>query len=226
MPATAGGSTSGSSTSVTTSDRPRKRRVARTNAVGVPSPMIRRFATRFVRAVTRSASCTVWSPQQAGHVAQRHLGEQRDDRHREERQRHADAQREQDGQAEPPGARSRPRRAAGRRRQLARGRRCVEISDVLSVPQLGGRPKPAAFSRPRPRVRAHLRDERGRTAGVGAAALDPADLVADRRLGVARQPDACRCDPRRSCRRSRTRSRRPPSRARPSTRCSRRSAPS
>ena len=49
MPATAGGSTSGSSTSVTTSERPRKRRRAMSHAVGVPKPRISALAMRLVR---------------------------------------------------------------------------------------------------------------------------------------------------------------------------------
>ena len=40
MPATAGGSTSGNSTSVTASECPGKRRLASTNAAGVPNTTI------------------------------------------------------------------------------------------------------------------------------------------------------------------------------------------
>ena len=56
MPATAGGSTSGSSISVTTRSRRRDRRVAAQYAVGVPSTRIRASAMRFVSNVTTSAS--------------------------------------------------------------------------------------------------------------------------------------------------------------------------
>ena len=69
IPATAGGSTSGSSTSVTTSARPGKRRRAMSHAVGVPKPRISALATRFVRSVTASASRTAGSREQPGHVA-------------------------------------------------------------------------------------------------------------------------------------------------------------
>ena len=56
MPATAGGSTSGSSTNVTSNALPRKRRVARRYAVGVPNTTMSNMATTLVSAVTRSAS--------------------------------------------------------------------------------------------------------------------------------------------------------------------------
>ena len=56
MPATAGGSTSGSSTAVTRSARPRKVRVASKYAAGVPKRRISAFATRLVFRLTTSAS--------------------------------------------------------------------------------------------------------------------------------------------------------------------------
>src|SRR5437870_5941174 len=61
-PATAGGRTSGSSTRLTTSDRPRKLRVARTNARGVPRARMNACAISVVLAVTTSASRTAGSP--------------------------------------------------------------------------------------------------------------------------------------------------------------------
>ena len=66
MPATAGGSTSGSSTSVTTSARPGNRRRAMNHAVGVPKPRISALAMRFVRTVTASASRTAGWPSRLG----------------------------------------------------------------------------------------------------------------------------------------------------------------
>ena len=56
MPATAGGSTSGSSTAVTRRARARKEREAITYAAGVPKRRISTFATRVVFTVTTSAS--------------------------------------------------------------------------------------------------------------------------------------------------------------------------
>ena len=107
MPATAGGSTSGSSTSVTTSARPRKRRVARNHAVGVPKPRIRALAIE-VRPrgdLERVAHRRV--AEQVRDVAQRHLGEERDERDREEREQDARAERQQRGERAPRGTHSR-----------------------------------------------------------------------------------------------------------------------
>ena len=56
MPATAGGRTIGSSTSVIASDRPGKRRVARTYAVGVPNSRISDLRDERRLEVTMSAS--------------------------------------------------------------------------------------------------------------------------------------------------------------------------
>ena len=58
MPATAGGSTSGSSTSVIASERPGKRRVAIRYAVGVPKTRISNCAIRLVLRLTTKASLT------------------------------------------------------------------------------------------------------------------------------------------------------------------------
>ncbi len=58
MPATAGGSTIGNSTSVTTSDRPRNRRVAKKYAVGVPNARIATCEITIVFRLTTSASFT------------------------------------------------------------------------------------------------------------------------------------------------------------------------
>ncbi len=66
MPATAGGRTSGSSTTVTSSARPRKRLVARKYAAGVPNSRIAALATSVVRAVTFSASRTTGSSSRPG----------------------------------------------------------------------------------------------------------------------------------------------------------------
>ena len=56
MPATAGGRTRGSSTTVTTTSRRRVSRVAIQYAAGVPKARMRIIETRFVLAVTMSAS--------------------------------------------------------------------------------------------------------------------------------------------------------------------------
>ena len=69
MPATAGGSTSGSSTSVTTSARPGNRRRAMNHAVGVPKPRISALAMRFVRSGDRERVLDRRLAQQARDVA-------------------------------------------------------------------------------------------------------------------------------------------------------------
>ena len=61
MPATVGGSTSGSSMSVIATVRPRKRRVPRKYAAGVPTSRITASAIAFVVAVSTSASRTAGS---------------------------------------------------------------------------------------------------------------------------------------------------------------------
>src|SRR3954447_2667953 len=70
VPATAGGRTSGSSTSVTSTERPRKRRVASTYAVGVPNTRMSACARRVVLRLTTSASVTTgfptWATSRAG----------------------------------------------------------------------------------------------------------------------------------------------------------------
>ena len=58
IPATAGGSTSGSSINVTTSARPRKRRLATRYASGVPNSKISACAIADVLKLTISASVT------------------------------------------------------------------------------------------------------------------------------------------------------------------------
>ena len=69
MPATAGGSTIGSSTSVTSAPRPRKRRASR-YASGVPSTRIAACAIALVSRLTTSASVTTgfesWSTSRPG----------------------------------------------------------------------------------------------------------------------------------------------------------------
>ena len=62
MPATAGGSTSGSSSSVITTERPGNRRVARRYAAGVPTTSRITSASPFTSAEMRSASCTTFVP--------------------------------------------------------------------------------------------------------------------------------------------------------------------
>ena len=109
MPATAGGSTSGSSTRVIASERPRNAVEASRYATGVPMTTIRTLATAFVRAVTAIASRTAGSAEEVRDAVERHLGEQRDDRQREEGQRDARGEREQ--HREGGAARARPRRA-------------------------------------------------------------------------------------------------------------------
>ena len=70
IPATAGGRTSGSSTSTTSSERPRKRRVARRYAVGVPSRSTSACAIALVFRLTTSASVTTgresWATRSVG----------------------------------------------------------------------------------------------------------------------------------------------------------------
>ena len=58
MPATAGGSTSGNSTSVMQSERPGKRRLASRYAVGVPKSSTSACAIKVVLKLTISASVT------------------------------------------------------------------------------------------------------------------------------------------------------------------------
>ena len=62
IPATAGGSTIGSSTSVITTNRPRNERVARRYAAGVPTTTITRIAIAVVSKLSRSASVAAGSP--------------------------------------------------------------------------------------------------------------------------------------------------------------------
>ena len=62
IPATAGGSTSGSSTSVITAARPRKRRVASSHAAGVPTSTISASAAVEQSRLRRSASRDPSSP--------------------------------------------------------------------------------------------------------------------------------------------------------------------
>ena len=165
MPATAGGSTSGSSTRVMTSDAPAER--ARGEQVGDrradqdDEDVGDRVRAR--RDGDRVAHGGV--AQQVGHAVERHLGEERDDRQRQEGQRDARGQREQHREA-----------AAPERLECAFAR--------------GGRPKPEAL---RARVArsssARARMKRLRAGGVGAGPTDRADLVAHRRLRPARQPD-------------------------------------
>src|SRR4030088_439061 len=72
-PATAGGRTSGSSPSVMSADRPRKRLVARRYAVGVPSTRMSACARSVVFRLTTSASVTTELPS----CATRRAGETR-----------------------------------------------------------------------------------------------------------------------------------------------------
>ena len=102
---------------------PRKRRRAMKHAVGVPKPRISALAMRFVRRVTASASCTAGSRSRLGHVTERHLGEQRDDRDRQEGERDPGDERQQRGER----ALARISRAAAarsRRPSARRGRPC------------------------------------------------------------------------------------------------------
>ena len=96
MPATAGGSTSGSSISVSTTARPRNRRRATRYAAGVPTRKMIACATRLVFAVTTSASRTTplpsWPRSSPGRHAQEHGG----DRQQEEREREAEREDERD----------------------------------------------------------------------------------------------------------------------------------
>ncbi len=62
MPATAGGMTSGSSTMVTSSARPRKRRVASNHAAGVPIAITASSASPLHSKLSRSASTAASSP--------------------------------------------------------------------------------------------------------------------------------------------------------------------
>jgi len=62
IPATAGGSTSGSSTRVIASECPRNLRLARRNAAGVPKRRISVCAIRLVFRLTTNASCTTGFP--------------------------------------------------------------------------------------------------------------------------------------------------------------------
>ena len=62
MPATAGGSTNGSSIAVLTRERPRNLRVAIRYAAGVPTSRINASAIPDVIRLSRSASVAWWSP--------------------------------------------------------------------------------------------------------------------------------------------------------------------
>ena len=63
MPATAGGSTSGSSTSVIATSRPRKRRLASSHAAGVPTATMIASAIAVVFRLSHSASSDALLPQ-------------------------------------------------------------------------------------------------------------------------------------------------------------------
>ena len=86
MPATAGGSTIGSSTIVIASERPRNRREARNHAVGVPKAIMTTWATKtlFRLMIERVGDDRV------RHLVQqrpeRHVDEDRDDRQHDERE--------------------------------------------------------------------------------------------------------------------------------------------
>ena len=125
MPATAGGSTSGSSTSVTTQRAPGKRRVARRYAAGVPNRRISACAisARLELTIERVATTGFesWSISSPG----RDVREDREHRQHEERERDRAPRRRTDGEqrfAAPARARacSAMRRGFGDRRQEAR----------------------------------------------------------------------------------------------------------
>ena len=140
----------------------------------MPNARISTLAIAFVRSVTASASRTARVAQQVRHVAERHLGEQRDEREGQEGQRDADGEGEQRREAgAPEGAASGIIRAAA-----ARTRRRFRTGG----PAVGAQ---AAMNAPRPALSA-------------PAALDDAGLVAHRRLGPARERGSRRTRPRRS----------------------------
>ena len=135
MPATAGGSTSGSSTSVTTSARPRKRRVAIRYAAGVPKARMSTFATTFVFSVTTSASTRGVVAELREQLAGRHP--QEDGRDRQEQEAERDDAVAPTSATANGAAHGTPKPA---RRELARARRVLEeVGDELergrSVPR-------------------------------------------------------------------------------------------
>ena len=168
MPATAGGRTSGSSIERdderAAAEAPHRER----KAVGVPSPMMSDVGDRVRAGVTSRASRTNGSRSSSGTSRSGNLGEERDERQRQEGERHARDQRREGGDAAlPTASRSVPALASAARRQ----------------------PEAVGAEDPAPVRGADLVDERLRGGGVGTGPPDDAHLVAHRRLRPPRQRD-------------------------------------